>query len=168
MAALFAGCASPGGTVHWPEPLSPSNADLFSHNDVVIARPCQRIWDILVNAPKWPEWYANASQVRLLDRSRTQLEHGSAFTWRTFGIVVESRVAEFEPAARLAWFGAAKDMTAYHAWLLKPLPDACRVITQETNNGPAAVALRDKNPDAIHDGHATWLAQLKAISERSE
>jgi len=159
-------CATPTDSSHWPESLSPGNAVLFSHNQLVIDASCAEIWSFLVAAPKWPQWYANASNVRIADDASRLLEKGSAFTWTTFGIAVRSQVREFEPPVRLAWYGEAEQMTAYHTWLLRPLPTGCSVVTEETNNGPGAIALRRDKPEAIHDGHAQWLAQLKAISER--
>jgi uncharacterized protein YndB with AHSA1/START domain len=167
MACLaLAGCTRNHTTVDWPESFVPGEAALFSHNEVVIAAPCQRVWSTLVAASTWPSWYGNAREVRLLDHDPTSLQKNSTFTWITFGVAVRSEVREYVPPTRLAWHGSTEGMTAYHAWLLQPLPTGCHVITEETNNGPSAIALRRTAPEAIHDGHATWLAQLKAICEK--
>jgi hypothetical protein len=75
-------------------------------------------------------------------------------------------VAEYEPRARLGWFGEGPGVHAYHAWLLSPLADGCRVVTEEESRGPAARAGRKSDPGALHNGHDLWLARLRALSER--
>jgi uncharacterized protein YndB with AHSA1/START domain len=151
--------------VRWPATFAPGEAELFSHNEVVIAAPCERVWSTLVQASAWPSWYSNAHDVALAGAER-ELRSGSHFSWTTFGIRVHSEVREFVPARRLAWFGQAPGITAYHAWQLSPLATSCHVVTDETNNGPRAVALRRDEPEAIHDGHARWLGELKSRLER--
>lgn len=162
---VVAACAAESASVHWPATFAPGEAELFSHNEVVISASCERVWSVLVEASAWPAWYANAHDVKLAG-PKSELTAGSHFTWTTFGIQVQSDVREFVPGRRLAWFGRAPGITAYHSWQLSSLGTSCRVVTDETNNGPQALALRRDKPEAIHDGHAQWLAQLKARSER--
>ena len=49
--------------IHWPEGIVPEQADLFAHNDIVIAAPPAKIWEHLVHAAAWPDWYVNARNV---------------------------------------------------------------------------------------------------------
>jgi hypothetical protein len=71
--------------IHWPEGFNPSQADLFSHNALLIHASCERIWGHIVDATKWPQWYPNSKDVRLLDldlRSRLgRLSSASARHW---------------------------------------------------------------------------------------
>ena len=159
-------CVGQQDAVAWPASFEPGNAALFSHNEIVIAAPCERVWSILVAAHAWPDWYENAHDVHIAGEHAGALQKQSTFTWTTFGIAVESQVRQYLPPVRLAWSGRATGMTAYHAWVLSPLAEGCHVVTEETNNGPAAETLRRTNPEAIHDGHAAWLAQLKAAAMR--
>ena len=53
--------------IHWPEGFSPDKADLFSHNELIINAPCERVWKHIVVATKWPEWYPNSKDVRFVD-----------------------------------------------------------------------------------------------------
>jgi hypothetical protein len=46
--------------IRWPEGIVPEQADLFAHNDIVIAAPPAKIWEYLVHATAWPDWYTNA------------------------------------------------------------------------------------------------------------
>ena len=49
--------------IHWPQGIVPEHADLFAHNDIVIAAPPGKIWEHLIHATAWPDWYSNASDV---------------------------------------------------------------------------------------------------------
>ena len=49
--------------IHWPQGIVPEQADLFAHNDIVIAAPPGKIWEHLIHATAWRDWYSNASDV---------------------------------------------------------------------------------------------------------
>jgi hypothetical protein len=42
--------------IHWPKGIAPQQADLFAHNDIVIATPTGKIWGYLPHATPWPDW----------------------------------------------------------------------------------------------------------------
>jgi len=151
--------------VRWPDGFAPETADLFAHNELEIHAPCAQVWAALIAAPRWPTWYANARDVQL-DAGGDVLTAGTRFRWVTFGLAVTSEVHELVENSRLAWFGHADGLDAYHAWSLAPAGDGCRVVTEETSHGAAARALRDRQPRAIHDGHDGWLRDLQRAVER--
>jgi hypothetical protein len=41
--------------IHWPQGFDPSQADLFSHNELLINASCARIWSHIIDANKWPD-----------------------------------------------------------------------------------------------------------------
>ena len=41
--------------IHWPQGIVPEQADLFAHNDIVIAAPPGKIWEHLIHATAWPD-----------------------------------------------------------------------------------------------------------------
>jgi hypothetical protein len=49
--------------IDWPDGYDPVNADLFTHNTIVIDAPAGNIWAKLIDAAAWPTWYSNASDV---------------------------------------------------------------------------------------------------------
>ena len=51
--------------IHWPKRFNPSQADLFSHNASLINASCERIWEHIVDATKWPQWYPNSKSVAM-------------------------------------------------------------------------------------------------------
>ncbi len=158
LACSLAAAASPEPDIHWPDGYTPQQADLFDHSELAVAAPCAAVWQSLVEAPRWPSWYPNSENVRL-EQGR-ELAAGRSFQWRTFGLEVASEVHEFVPQQRLGWFGHARELDAYHTWLLLPQTQGCLVVTEEVVRGPAAVALRREQPEAMHQGHALWLERL--------
>jgi uncharacterized protein YndB with AHSA1/START domain len=155
--------------IHWPEGFSPEKADLFSHNELVIHAPCERVWKHIVDATKWPEWYPNSKDVRFVDAG-TVLQQGSLFRWTTFSIALESKVNEFVPYSRIGWFGYAPGTapTFYHTWYLTPAgKDACTVVTDEVGKGADAAHLRQTDEGLMHRGHDLWLATLRWMAEKN-
>lgn len=154
-------------SIHWPTGYSPRQADLFAHNEQTIRADCANVWQHIVAAAKWPQWYPNAQNVRIADSDNGVLQSGSRFTWTTFGLPISSTVHEFVPDRRAGWFDKSKGLDAYHTWLLQPTNGGgCHVVTEEVVKGPAAIALRQSDPNAMHKGHALWLAKLKELAER--
>jgi len=151
--------------IHWPQGFAPSQADLFSHNELLINASCERIWSHIIDAAKWPEWYPNSKEVKINDD--TVLKDGTLFRWRTFGLQHESKVNEFVPYTRIGWYGYAPgtEPSFYHTWYLKLQGDACLVVTDEVGRGKDAAHLRETDESLMHRGHDLWLATLKWISE---
>jgi len=154
--------------IHWPAGFDPEKANLFSHNQLVINAPCGRVWTLIIEAPKWPEWYPNSSHVQISEGG-TALKEGTIFHWTTFGLQLESRVNEFVPDSRIGWFGYAPGTapTFYHTWYLTPLDDTtCNVIMEEVGNGSDAAHMRKTDEGGMHRGHDLWLATLKWMAEK--
>jgi hypothetical protein len=129
--------------IHWPQGFDPSQADLFSHNELLINASCARIWSHIIDANKWPEWYPNAREVKIT--GDTVLKDGTMFRWTTFGLPIESKVNEFTPYTRIGWYGYAPGTAPsfYHTWYLKTRGDARLVVTDEVGKGKDAVHLRE-------------------------
>jgi uncharacterized protein YndB with AHSA1/START domain len=161
--------ASRSADIHWPEGFDPAKADLFSHNELVINASCERVWQHIIDATKWPEWYPNSKDVRIIDRNA--LASGTVFRWTTFGLPLESKINEFVPYTRIGWYGYAPGTTPnaehsfYHTWFLTPSGDACRVVTDEVGMGKDAAHLREADESLMHRGHDLWLATLKWVAE---
>jgi hypothetical protein len=158
--------AARSSEIHWPQAFTPADADLFAHNEIDVSAPCSVVWSHLVNAAKWPEWYPNSKDVKVVSSSAGILTEGAKFDWQTFGLNVSSRVHEFVVNSRLGWFGDAPGLNAYHTWFLTAGGEKCHVINEEVVKGPGAINLRKSDPDAMHKGHDLWNAVLKQVSEQ--
>jgi hypothetical protein len=151
--------------IHWPDGFDPSSADLFSHNELLIDASCERAWDNIIDATKWPQWYPNSKDVRIIDGA--MLAEGTVFRWETFGLPIESKINEFAPYTRIGWYGYApgKAPAFYHTWFLTQTGDACLVVTDEAGIGKDAAHLRETDGSLMHRGHDLWLATLKWVAE---
>jgi hypothetical protein len=153
--------------IHWPPGFDPLKADLFSHNELFINATCERVRQHLIEAPKWPQWYPNSKDVRIVSDASAVLKDGTAFRWTTFGLPLESRIHEFAPFSRLGWYGYAPGTkpTFYHTWFLARRGNGCLVVTDEVGNGPDAANLRRTDEGLMHRGHDLWLATLRWVAE---
>jgi hypothetical protein len=73
-----------------------------------------------------------------------------------------SRVAEYVPNERLAWYTAGPAIsTAYHRWSLIPVVDGCRVVSEKLDYGGNLSAASGN----VHSTLNLWVHRLKALSE---
>ena len=91
--------------INWPKEFTPAEAELFSHNELLVNASCERVWRHIVEATKWPEWYPNSKSVQILGDQDSVLKSGSAFCWTTFNLPLESRNQRVCPFSRISWFG---------------------------------------------------------------
>ena len=146
--------------IHWPTGFSPESADLFSHDEVVVRASPSTVWRYLVAAEQWPKWYNEVQSVRIWDSDHT-LRLGSTFSWNRFSANHLSRVAEYAPNQRIAWYTNEPNVSAYHAWLLIPVADGCRVVMEKVDHGPTIASYRLM----VHLADQSWVNRLKAVSE---
>jgi uncharacterized protein YndB with AHSA1/START domain len=151
--------------IHWPDGFHPEQADLFAHNEIVVHASCEKVFANIADAQEWPSWYPNSHNVKVLNSPDGKLHKEARFSWDTFGVHIESRVHEFVPGSRIGWFGDGTGMNAYHTFLLLKTDEGCHIVTEEVVKGPGAVEFRQKQPDAMHEGHDLWLSTLKQRSE---
>jgi hypothetical protein len=150
--------------IQWPDGLTPTDADLFAHNEIVISAPPPQIWRHLIAAPAWPGWYSNSANVVVNDPAGL-LAAGVSFDWTTFGLQISSTVAECVPQVRLGWYGNGEGLRTYHTWLLMPRGDSTYVVMEEIGLGDAAKRLARTNPGHMHRGHDLWNMSLKFLCE---
>jgi uncharacterized protein YndB with AHSA1/START domain len=151
--------------IHWPDGFHPEQADLFAHNEIVVHASCEKVFANIVEAEAWPSWYPNSHNVSVLNGPDGKLRKGARFSWDTFGVHIESRVHEFVPGSRIGWFGDGTGLNAYHTFLLLKTDEGCHIVTEEVVKGHGAIDLRQKQPNAMHEGHDLWLSTLKQRSE---
>lgn len=150
--------------ISWPDKYRPEESAVHVVNKLLMDAPSETVWNRLVRVTEWPDWYPNASNVRLLETEGEMLEFGTRFRWKTFGTTIECRIAEFQPPERLAWSSESAGMSVYHAWLISPQPHGCHVLTEETQNGFIPKIAKIIMPGRIHKFHQIWLEQLNEIS----
>ena len=151
--------------INWPAYFEPAASPVFVHNTISIQASPEKVWYWLTNAPTWSDWYANASNVKIIQPVSTQLESGSQFSWRTFGVNLQSTVKEFVPCQRLAWDAKGLGVAAYHTWLIIPSATGCTIITEETQHGLLCRLGKLFMPKRMYKQHQLWLQGLKQKAE---
>ena len=157
----------PVDAIHWPPRYLPESAPVVVRNELLIPAPLPIVWNWLLRAGSWPDWYPNAHDVHFLSHTGPDLRDRSRFRWKTFGLRVTSKVLEFVPPtaaatpARLAWDAHGIGIDAWHAWLLTPRPDGhTHVLTAEVQHGWLARLGKLVTPTRIGAQHQIWLEGL--------
>jgi hypothetical protein len=119
----------------------------------------EAVWPWLVRAQLWPTWYPNSENV-VIEGGGPDLKVDTKFRWKTFGVTLDSAVAEFVPFERLAWSAKSTGVDAYHAWLIARKPEGCHVLTEETQNGLLASLSNALRPGNMSKFHQVWLENL--------
>jgi uncharacterized protein YndB with AHSA1/START domain len=155
--------------IHFPDRYLPAKSAVFVRNQIVIPAPPERVWNWLLRAELWPDWYNNSAEVHFLSHTGPDLRNRSRFRWKTFGVRITSKVLEFEPNVRLAWDARGIGIEAYHVWVLTPLADgSTHVLTEETQNGWLARLGKRLMPNRMYDMHQQWLEGLSAKAQAGQ
>ena len=80
-------------SIVWPERFHPARAPVHVRNELDMAAHPEKVWAALIDAARWPEWYPNAANVRILSGDR-ELAPGARFRWTTFGATIVCMVWE--------------------------------------------------------------------------
>lgn len=125
-----------------------------------IAAPPAVVWALLVNAPAWPQWNHEISEVKTLG----PLEPRERFSWQTGGTTIQSQVQLFEPERRLAWTGTAFTARAVHLWELTPSGNNQTDVTvKESMSG---FLIKQLFPSSkLMESDKEWLTALKRAAE---
>ncbi len=121
--------------INWPSEYRPEESKFFVHNEIDIDADPETVWNVLINAGEWEDYYEGATNLVLLDNIDGQLNENSVFTWNTMGLDFTSTVKEFEPPYRLAWESNKNIIDGWHAWLIIPTDSGSKLITSEAQHG---------------------------------
>lgn len=150
----------------WPQAFNPENSKFYVHNEIEINAQPQVVWGILINAKEWHTYYKGAqSPIEFVDTTAKTLQDGLKFNFHTMGLKFQPIINEFVPYERLAWTSRIKSIQGYHAWVIVPTANGCRLITAESQNGFLTFMQKVFQPKKLLKLHDEW---LKLIKERAE
>jgi uncharacterized protein YndB with AHSA1/START domain len=153
--------------INWPAKFKPSYYPIYIHNQIDINASPDKVWFWLTNATTWHEWYFNAADVKIFNQPQSNfLLAGTKFNWKTCNVYLDTQVKEFVPNERLSWLAKGKGVSAYHAWLIIPTKNGCKVITDESQRGWICRFGARHQPNNIYENHQIWLEGLKEKSEQ--
>jgi hypothetical protein len=155
--------------VVWPVEFNPEKAKWYVYNEIEINAKPEVVWNILIDAKKWHTFYNGVeSPVELIDTSATYLRNGLIFKLHTMGLHLEPIMREFVPNQRMAWEVRRANLTAYHAWVIVPTANGCRLITPESQNGFLTFLQKIFLPNKLLNLHEHWLEVIKANAEKNQ
>jgi hypothetical protein len=145
--------------IAWPKGYGPEETSAHVSAQLDMPVPPEAVWAWLLRADLWPTWCPEFKDVRI-EGGGPDLEQGSRFRWKAFGVRLTSSVEEFVPLERLCWTARSTGIDAYHAWLIERLPSGCRVVSEETQSGWVARLNNLLRPRSLVRIHETWLERL--------
>ena len=152
-------------TVRFPEDCVPKGAPVYVFNELHTQKSPEAIWEVLIDALVWPEFYKNCKRPAL-DAGHERLQAGTTFHWTTFGVRVHTTIEEFEPHERLAWRGVTPGGgSAYHGWVIEKTATGCRIVTEETQRGVVPWLGRWFLRGAMHKQHQRWFEGLAGAAK---
>ncbi|HEX2358651.1 MAG TPA: SRPBCC family protein [Solirubrobacterales bacterium] len=150
--------------IRWPDRHRPEVSSLHAVNELQIAAPRERVWELLRRPDLWPTYYRNARFVRHLGGPWPAVELGTRFRWFTFGVIVVSEIVEFEPPERIAWSAKELGAEGHHAWLLSERDGGAFVHTEETQRGWGMTLARPAMSRLMPRQHQRWLEGLAQVA----
>ncbi len=147
--------------INWTDEYNPDKSKFFVHNEIEINASANIVWEFLIDALKWEEWYRGAKNVSYANLTDTILESNSVFNWHTMGMKFQSSIKQYEPNNLLAWESKKKSVQAYTVWLIVPTEKGCKVIVDESQNGWLTSLEKIVQPNKLRKMHNVWLAELK-------
>jgi uncharacterized protein YndB with AHSA1/START domain len=68
------------------------NAPMAARREIIIAAPVEKVWNVLTDIERWPEWQSDIVTVQL----EGGLKVGTVFRWKAKGLAITSTLREFE------------------------------------------------------------------------
>lgn len=139
-----------------------ARAPLAGRRELFIAAPIEKVWRILTDLPRWPEWQPGIASVEVTG----PLAVGMVFRWKGKGFAITSTLGEFDPPRRIGWSGHAAGMTAIDIYILEAKDGGTLAATEESMSGWLARLLKIFQPSFLDKSQAESLEKLKAEAER--
>ncbi len=166
--------------ISWPDRYLPGTTDNFVSNEVIVGDlTAEWVWPHLIDTDRWAAYYAHLTDITFPDGDGPQLQEGQRFHFSAFGYpqthTVVTEVVAPGPGVpgRLTWAGPLTQngemvIDIAHAFLLEDLPGGrLRLLTQESELGPAAKELAITRPSPLVNAHLEWLDGLVRVARTS-
>lgn len=151
--------------INWSNNYKLSETEFYIHNRIEIEASPEKVWNILINAEEWPNWYDGMKSTKVIDSKNGILTSKSKLKFNTMNRDFDGEVIEFEPYERLSWETINPKLNALHAWLIIPTDKGCIVVTDESQKGRLAKLQTIFVPNKLKNLHQFWLTELKKKAE---
>jgi len=151
--------------INWPAEFDPKVSDFYVHNEIEINASPEIVWDLLVRASDWEDWYDGIQNIRYEEDTQSELAPNTKVFWNSMGQSLNNEIVEFEPYRSLSWKFKEEKIQGVHAWVIVPTATGCKVITDESQTGSLAKLQKIFLPNKLRKQHDKWLILLKQDGE---
>jgi hypothetical protein len=144
-------------------PRGSEGAPAFSQAQIQIATTPDRVWDLLTNVNRWPQWNALVQTAVL----GGPLHPGSVFKWKSKGLTVISTLEDVTPNKRLTWTGKAFGTRAIHTWEIARTKQGVVLRTEESFDGWLPRLMPKTMQRTLDETLPAWLKAIKSEAERN-
>ena len=151
--------------INWPKGYEMNKTEFYIHNKIEIAAPPEIVWNILIRAEEWPEWYIGMENVEVVNSETGIIDGKVSLAFNTMNRDFVAEVIEYQPYKRLSWETIHPKMMGVHAWIILPTETGCLVITDESQYGTLARLQKIFLPNKLRKLHDIWLREMKLKAE---
>ncbi|HEY8373550.1 MAG TPA: SRPBCC domain-containing protein [Pseudonocardiaceae bacterium] len=151
-----------------------SDDELVVRTDVLIAAPPEKVWEVLVDLPRYRDWHPSMTLVSGMGEDDRVPVVGSTLRLRArretpAETEFEVTVTEVNAPSRFTWQGgAAHVLLSQHRWTLVPEAGGTRVVEEQTFEGPMGRQVFTESRDTLHAWYVEGQTALKKVVERGQ
>lgn len=137
-------------------------APVIQTKEIFINAAPEKVWEVLTDIKNWGEWNNRIKKPTLQE----ELKVGTAFTWKTNGSKIKSKIHTYRTNQVMGWTGKTFGARAIHNWYLEPINNGTLVKVEESMEGWVIRLMKNKMDNILKEDMDFWLQQLKIKSEK--
>ena len=156
----------PAASKAWPEGFGDVLCTVLANNQIELpGATCPQVTALLVDAPRWPSWYANATKVTVTPPA-TKLEPDAEFSVTTFGLEQSCHVTYVDDRVGWSCERPGTAVQTHQRWNCTESSAGAFVSTQECQKGVSEeIAFLTGLKRTLQRGHQVWLESLRCKLE---
>ena len=135
------------------------NASIKDSHSVIINAPIAKVWEILIDIEKWPEWNNIVKEASIKD----PVEIETPFSWYFNGVRFNSQIQAISEPNMLTWTGKSKLIKSAFVWQLENDDDQTIATFSASLQGTFTVLVNKHQ--RVYNELMTWLENLKKSAE---
>ena len=136
------------------------NANIKDEHSIIINAPIDKVWEILSDIKKWPEWYSIIKQIDIEDKVKVETK----FKWNFNGMKFNAQIHTATKPSTLAWTGKSSWIKSIHVWQFEG--DENQTIASLSNSLQGTFTILINKHQKVHNDLIGWLESLKAKAEQ--
>jgi hypothetical protein len=139
-----------------------NDAPVVYDRTIDIEAEAAKIWCVLTNIDRWPEWQKDITEAKLHGKPAP----ATNFEWKSGGLKIQSEFHTVEPYWYVGWTGKVFGIYAIHNWKLIEKNGVTIVQVEESMEGLLSRVFRRNLQKNLEKGMTNWMEMLKAECER--